>query len=242
MDMKVGESNAAPARKAGEGTVVVILAAISVSHLLNDLIQSLLPAIYPILKSSFQLDFGQIGLITLTFQLTASLLQPAVGLYTDRKPSPYSLVVGMGFTLVGLLLLSIAPTFTVLLLAAALVGMGSSVFHPESSRVARMASGGRHGLAQSMFQVGGNAGTALGPLLAAFIIVPRGQSSIAWFSIVALAALVILFNVGSWYKRHHAARKHAAANAPASRLPRTRVLAALAVLLTLMFSKFFYMA
>src|SRR3954467_922766 len=203
MDMKVGESNAAPARKAGEGTVVAILAAISVSHLLNDLIQSLLPAIYPILKSSFQLDFGQIGLITLTFQLTASLLQPAVGLYTDRKPSPYSLVVGMGFTLVGLLLLSVAPTFTVLLLAAALVGMGSSVFHPESSRVARMASGGRHGLAQSVFQVGGNLGGSLGPLLAAFIVVPLGQRSIAWFSLAALLGIAVLVRVGKWYGARH---------------------------------------
>jgi len=243
MDMKVGESNAAPARKAGEGTVVAILAAISVSHLLNDLIQSLLPAIYPILKSSFQLDFGQIGLITLTFQLTASLLQPAVGLYTDRKPSPYSLVVGMGFTLVGLLLLSVAPTFTVLLLAAALVGMGSSVFHPESSRVARMASGGRHGLAQSMFQVGGNAGTALGPLLAAFIIVPRGQSSIAWFSIVALAALVILFNVGRWYQgrlvaAHAKGRPVGAAPGVSAR----RIALSIGILVALIFSKQVYIA
>ena len=190
----------APARPSAERVAVPILAAISVSHLLNDLIQSLLPAIYPILKSSFHLDFGQIGLLTLTFQCTASLLQPLVGTFTDRRPQPFSLVVGMGFTLVGLLTLSQAGSYPMLLLAAALIGMGSSVFHPESSRVARMASGGRHGLAQSVFQVGGNAGSALGPLLAAFIVVPFGQPSIAWFSVVALLAMVILSAVGRWYR------------------------------------------
>ena len=241
MDMKVGEGAAAPA-KAGEGTVVAILAAISVSHLLNDLIQSLLPAIYPILKSSFQLDFGQIGLITLAFQLTASLLQPLIGLYTDRRPSPWSLVIGMGFTLIGLVLLSVAPTYPVLLLAAALVGVGSSVFHPEASRVARMASGGRHGFAQSVFQVGGYAGTALGPLLAAFIVVPRGQSSVAWFTLAALLAIVILFNVGSWYQRRVAAlRAKARPTAVASTLSRRRVAASIGILAMLIFSKQVYM-
>ncbi len=168
------------------------------------MIQSLIPAIYPILKSSFHLDFSQIGLITLTYQLTASLLQPFVGLYTDRRPHPYSLPIGMTFTLIGLLMLSLAPSFGMLLLAGSLVGMGSSVFHPESSRVARLASGGQHGLAQSLFQVGGNAGTALGPLLAAFIVLPRGQSSISLFSIAALCGILILTGVGSWYKRHPA--------------------------------------
>src|SRR4051812_44577344 len=162
--------------------VFTILGAISFCHLLNDMMQSLIPAIYPILKESFGLDFGQLGLITLTNQLTASLLQPVVGYYTDRKPMPYSLPVGMSFTLAGLVCLSLASSFPMLLMSVAFVGVGSAVFHPESSRVARMASGGQHGLAQSLFQVGGNAGSSLGPLLAAFIVVPRGQSSIAWFS------------------------------------------------------------
>jgi MFS transporter, FSR family, fosmidomycin resistance protein len=240
MDMKVDASVAAPARR--EGTVFAVLAAISVSHLLNDLIQSLLPAIYPILKESFHLDFGQVGLITLAFQLTASLLQPLIGLYTDGRPSPWSLVVGMGFTLVGLVLLSVAPNYPVLLLAAALVGVGSSVFHPEASRVARMASGGRHGFAQSVFQVGGYAGTALGPLLAAFIVVPRGQSSVAWFTLAALLAIVILFNVGGWYQRRVAAlRAKARPAGVASALSRRRVALAIGVLAMLIFSKQVYM-
>ena len=200
MDTKSPALSAAPVRTTAEKVAVPILAAVSVSHLLNDLIQSLLPAIYPILKDSFHLDFGQIGLLTLTFQVTASLLQPLVGTFTDRKPQPFSLVVGMGFTLIGLLTLSQAHSYPLLLLGAALIGMGSSVFHPESSRVARMASGGQHGLAQSVFQVGGNAGTALGPLLAAFIVVPFGQGSIAWFSGVALLGMLILFTVGRWYR------------------------------------------
>ncbi len=170
-----------------------MLGAISFSHLLNDMIQSLILAIYPMLKSEFSLSFGQIGLITLTYQITASLLQPLVGLYTDKHPKPYSLPIGMGFTLSGLLLMSVAPQLSgVLLVAAALVGCGSSVFHPESSRVARMASGGTHGLAQSLFQVGGNAGSSLGPLLAALIVIPHGQRSIAWFSAAALVAIVVL--------------------------------------------------
>jgi MFS transporter, FSR family, fosmidomycin resistance protein len=240
MDMKVDASVAAPVRR--EGTVFAVLAAISVSHLLNDLIQSLLPAIYPILKESFHLDFGQVGLITLAFQLTASLLQPLIGLYTDRRPSPWSLVVGMGFTLVGLVLLSVAPNYPVLLLAAALVGVGSSVFHPEASRVARLASGGRHGFAQSVFQVGGYAGTALGPLLAAFIVVPRGQSSVAWFTLAALLAIVILFNVGGWYQRRVAAlRAKARPAGVASALSRRRVALAIGVLAMLIFSKQVYM-
>src|SRR5277367_4155889 len=192
--------------QAAEGTVYAILAAISFSHLLNDMIQSLLPAIYPILKSNFNLDFAKIGLITLTTQLTASLLQPLIGLYTDRKPKPYSLPFGMGFTLVGLALLSMASNYAFILVAAGLIGMGSAVFHPESSRVARMASGGQHGLAQSLFQVGGNAGASLGPLLAAFVVLPGGQRSISWFSVAALMGIVILAKVGAWYKEHRSTR------------------------------------
>ena len=183
-------------------TALPILLMLSFCHLLNDMIQSLLPAIYPLLKESFKLDFGQIGLITLTFQVTASLLQPLVGIYTDRKPMPYSLAIGMGCTLSGLLLLAHAPSFPLLLLAAALIGSGSSVFHPESSRIARMASGGQHGFAQSLFQVGGNVGSAIGPLLAAFIVMPRGQTSVAWFAIAALVAIVLLTRIGGWYRAH----------------------------------------
>src|SRR6266702_6324079 len=186
-------------------TVYSVLGAISFSHLLNDMIQSLILAIYPMLKDNFSLSFGQIGLITLTYQITASLLQPLVGIYTDKHPKPYSLPVGMGFTLAGLLLMSIAPNFGVLLVAAALVGCGSSVFHPEASREARVASGGRHGLAQSLFQVGGNAGSSLGPLLAALIVIPKGQGSIGWFSAVALLAMVVLFGVGNWHWKERAA-------------------------------------
>jgi len=243
MDMKSPTLPATPTRTMAEGVAVPILAAISVSHLLNDLIQSLLPAIYPILKDAFHLDFGQIGLLTLTFQLTASLLQPLVGSYTDRRPRPFSLVVGMGFTLVGLLTLSRAGSFPVLLLAAALVGMGSSIFHPESSRVARMASGGRHGLAQSVFQVGGNAGTAIGPLLAAFIVVPLGQPSIAWFSIVALLAIVILFNVGRWYQdRLVALRARPRPPEVKSAHTKMRIAVSITILMLLVFSKNFYTA
>src|SRR5690348_3080575 len=189
--------------ESGSKTVLEILLAISFCHLLNDMISSLLPAIYPLLKDSYHLDFAQVGLLTLTYQLTASLLQPLVGLHTDRRPHPYSLPIGMSFTLTGLVLLAIAPNFGVLLAAASLVGMGSSVFHPESSRVARMASGGRPGLAQSVFQVGGNGGTAIGPILAAFIVLPRGQRSLAWFSLVALIGILVLVYVGNWYRDHY---------------------------------------
>ncbi|MFD0324121.1 MFS transporter [Lysobacter gummosus] len=207
------------------------------------MIQSLLPALYPLLKQSFQLDFGQIGLITLTFQVTASLLQPLVGIYTDKRPMPWSLAIGMGFTLSGLLLLSRATTFPMLLLAAALVGSGSSVFHPESSRIARMASGGRHGLAQSLFQVGGNLGSALGPLLAAYIVMPRGQGSVAWFAFAALTAMVILSRIGLWYREQIPAQRKAGARAVAApRLPRKTIVATMVVLGLLIFSKYFYMA
>jgi FSR family fosmidomycin resistance protein-like MFS transporter len=243
MDTKSPAFAAAPVQPKVEGVAVSILVAISISHLLNDLIQSLLPAIYPILKENYHLDFGQIGLLTLTFQCTASLLQPLVGAYTDKKPQPYSLIIGMGFTLIGLLTLSRADSYPLLLLGAALVGMGSSVFHPESSRVARMASGGQHGLAQSVFQVGGNAGSSLGPLLAAFIVVPFGQTSIAWFSVVALLAMIILFNVGRWYRVKLADLKaKPRATAPLTNLTKKRVAVSIAILMVLVFSKNFYTA
>jgi len=192
-----------------DSTAFKVLGAIGFSHLLNDMIQSLLPAIYPLLKSSLSLSFTQIGLITLTFQITASLLQPMVGFYTDRHPKPYSLSIGMGCTLFGLIILAFAPSYGILLVAAAMVGTGSSIFHPESSRVARMASGGRYGLAQSIFQVGGNAGSATGPLLAALIVLPQDRQSIAWFSTAALLAMVVLYLVGGWYKRQQSGVKRA---------------------------------
>jgi FSR family fosmidomycin resistance protein-like MFS transporter len=225
-----------------ESTAFRILAAISVCHLLNDLLQSIIPAVYPLLKQTYRLDFGQIGLITLTLQLTASLLQPLVGMYTDSRPTPYFLSIGMGFTLGGLLLLAGAPSFPMVLLAVALIGMGSAVFHPESSRVARMASGGRHGLAQSLFQVGGNAGTATGPLLAAFVVLPLGQRSISWFAIIALAAIVILARVGAWYKRHHVSRTKTRKEGARSarKLSARKIAIAMAVLIALIFSKFIY--
>jgi MFS transporter, FSR family, fosmidomycin resistance protein len=226
------------------GTAFRILAAISFCHLLNDMLQSIIPAVYPILKTSYGLDFGQIGLITLTMQATASLLQPLIGLYTDRKPTPYSLPIGAGFTLVGLLMLAIAPTYLAILLAVAFIGMGSSVFHPESSRVARMASGGQHGLAQSVFQVGGNVGTSLGPLLAAYVVQPQGQRSISWFAVFALLAIFVLTKVGTWSKHNRSTLKKSRARAGdgAAGLSSRRIGVALAVLIALMFSKFVYLA
>ncbi len=234
---------AATGRKIGESSLSILLA-ISFCHLLNDMVQSLVPSIYPILKSTYGLDFGQIGLITLTFQLTASLLQPLVGLYTDRGPKPFSLPIGMGFTLVGLFILSRAGSFETLLIGAALVGMGSAVFHPESSRVARMASGGRHGFAQSIFQVGGNAGTAIGPLLAAFIIVPHGQVSVSWFAPAVILSILILTHVGFWYRAQISvpAGTKRAARADQHGLSRRQVGIAITVLMLLIFSKFFYLA
>jgi len=228
-----------------EGTAVAVLAGISLSHLLNDTVQALVPAIYPMLKAAFSLSFAQVGLMTLAQQLTASVLQPLVGLYTDRRPMPYSLVIGMAFTLVGLLLLAAAPTFGIILVAALLMGIGSAVFHPESSRVARMASGGRHGLAQSVFQVGGNIGTSFGPLLGAFLVLPRGQGSIAWCGLLALAGIAVLWKIGGWH-REWRQRALAAPPAPASR-PRVpvsprRVGWSLAILAALIFSKYFYLA
>jgi FSR family fosmidomycin resistance protein-like MFS transporter len=226
---------------AAGGTAIGILAAISFCHMLNDMMQSLLPALYPMLKSSYRLSFGQIGLLTFTFQFTASLLQPLIGAMADKSPRPYSLAAGMGFTLVGLVLLAYAGSYALLLVAAALIGTGSSVFHPESSRVARMASGGRHGLAQSVFQVGGNFGSATGPLLAAFIVLPRGQSSVAWFSAVALLGMFVLFNVGHWYKAHGISRLARASGTHLDAPPR-HVKLGISVLLALIFSKYFYLA
>ena len=235
-----GSAQAITRESDATGTALRVLAAVSFCHFLNDLIQAMLPAIYPLLKANYALDFAQIGLITLVFQLTASLLQPMVGTYTDRNPLPYSLSLGMGCTLLGLLLLSRA-TYPLLLLAAAMIGTGSSVFHPESSRIARLASGGRHGFAQSFFQVGGNLGTAAGPLLAAFIVLPNGQASVAWFAVAALIAITLLVRVGGWYKTHRVARAQAqVARAPA--LPQRQIVLAISVLLALIFSKYFYLA
>ncbi len=224
-------------------TVFGVIFAISFCHLLNDMMQSLLPAIYPGLKSDFQLDFGQIGLITLTYQITASILQPLIGLYADRRPTPLALPAGTLFSLLGLLVLSRAHAYPILLLGAALLGMGSSVFHPESSRVARMAAGGRHGLAQSLFQVGGNAGQALGPLAAALVVVRWGQSSLAFFALLALLSCAVLWNVSQWYRHHGLPRMKIGAGtrqhaAPASAEARRGI----AVLLALIFSKYVYLA
>lgn len=225
-------------------SAVGILLALSFCHLLNDSIQALIPSIYPLLKRSFDLNFTQIGLITLTFQLVGSVLQPIIGYQTDKRPRPYSLVVGMSMTLVALIVLALAPSYHLVLLAAGMVGLGSAVFHPESSRVARLASGGRHGFAQSLFQVGGNTGTALGPLMAAWLIVPHGQRSILWFSALALTGMVVLKNVGSWYQAHllESARRGALKPETNETVGRSKLILALTVLLVLMFSKFFYFA
>lgn len=240
----VVESRAPAAKPASEGTAFRVLGFLSFSHFMNDTIQSLILAIYPLLKGEFSLSFAQVGLITLVYQITASLLQPMIGTYTDRHPQPRSLSIGMASTLVGLLLLAFAPSFAVLLAAAAFVGTGSAIFHPESSRIARMASGGRHGLAQSIFQVGGNAGSAAGPLLAAALVIPNGQQSIAWLSILALVAIAVLWNVGTWYAAQHAiARaKPKAAKATGTGLSRGRTTFAIGILLLLIFSKYFYLA
>ncbi len=233
---------------AGSGTTFAILVSLSFCHMLNDLNQSLVPALYPILKDSYRLDFAQIGLITLAFQLTASMLQPVVGFVTDKRPQPFSLPIAMTCSLVGLLMLSVADSYPMILLSAALVGIGSSVFHPEASRVARMASGGRYGLAQSLFQLGGSTGSAIGPLLAAFIVVPRGQGSIAWFSFVALLAMAILTYVGFWYNRHPAMAARRGRRAPppvsaaVSPMSKAGLVFAMAVILTLLFSKNVYTA
>jgi FSR family fosmidomycin resistance protein-like MFS transporter len=246
----LGERNVAATQtetlvEVGPKVVYKVLAAISVCHLLNDMMSSLLPAIYPLLKDSFNLNFAQVGLITLTYQTTASLLQPMIGFYTDKRPRPFSLPVGMGATLIGLILLAAARTFPALLVAAALVGTGSSVFHPESSRVARMASGGQHGLAQSIFQVGGNAGLSFGPLLAAFFVLPRGQNSLAWFSLAALAGMILLTGVSAWAKNHAEGWKRFSAKHDIDKPPNlstARITASIAILMALLFSKFVYLA
>ena len=225
-------------------TVYTVIFAIAFCHLLNDMMQSLLPAIYPSLKAAYGLDFGQIGIVTLVYQITASLLQPVVGLYADRRPMPFSLPTGTLFTLSGMMVLGIARNYPALLVGACMLGMGSSVFHPESSRVARMASGSRHGFAQSVFQVGGNAGSAIGPLCAALVVVRWGQSSLVAFSMLALISTVILWNVGLWYRRHGLARlastKACRRTSPA--LPMRQVIIGMSVLLALIFSKYFYLA
>jgi MFS transporter, FSR family, fosmidomycin resistance protein len=233
-----------PGRRVAEGAVFSVIMALSFSHFLNDMMQSLVPALYPMWKSAYGLSFAQIGLISLVTQVTSSLLQPAVGLISDHRPQPYSLAIGMGATFIGLLLLAGAGSYAMLVLAAALVGIGSAVFHPEASRVARMASGGRHGLAQSLFQVGGNIGSSLGPILAAFIVIPKGQSSIAWFSSAALLAMTVLFRVGRWHRRERATPLQAGARhaVERNRLSRRNVVWSLTILLVLVFSKSFYTA
>nr|WP_047167082.1 MFS transporter [Sphingomonas sp. Y57] len=237
-------TKAAPPRVETDGTVFGVIAAISLCHLLNDMMQSLLPSIYPNLKAELGLSFSQIGLVTLVYQMTASILQPLVGLYADKRPTPLALPGGTLFSLAGLMMLSVAHSYWLLLVGAALLGMGSSVFHPESSRVARMAAGPRPGLAQSMFQVGGNAGSALGPLAAAIVVMRWGQSSLAFFAMLALLSCAILWNVSQWYRHHglaRLARGHRSRRAAAP-LPRGRILAGIAILLALIFSKYFYLA
>ncbi len=243
MQNQEDQTSAALAGDIAGKTIFSILLSISFSHLLNDTIQSLIPSIYPVVKNSFNLNFSQIGIITLVFQLTASLFQPLIGLYTDRKPQPYSLAAGMVFTLSGLFLLSQAKNYALLLVSVAVIGTGSSVFHPEASKVAYMASGGRRGLAQSIFQVGGNLGGSLGPILAAMIIVPFGQSSILWFSILALLAIIVLINVGNWYTHHmNRMRKKVTAITKGYGLSKSKVAWSVVILLVLIFSKYFYMA
>ena len=236
------DTTAPLARNALGTTTFAIIAAVSFCHMLNDVLQSMLSAIYPMLKDSYGLDFWQIGLLTLTFQVTASLLQPVIGLVIDKRPMPYSLPLGMASSLAGLLLLAVAHSYPMLLVGAALIGIGSAIFHPESSRVARTASGGRYGMAQSFFQVGGNFGQAIGPLLAAFIIVPRGQGSIAWFALAALVGIFVLYRVGRWYEQK---RRAAVARGPVSAampLSRQRTTAILIVLMLLTFTKNIYTA
>jgi FSR family fosmidomycin resistance protein-like MFS transporter len=241
--MKETES---PAAADVQQTVFPILIALSFSHLLNDTLQSLIPSIYPMVKDSFQLSFSQIGLITLTFQVSASILQPVVGLYMDKKPQPYALALGMCFTMFGLATLSYATSFQMVLISVGLIGIGSAIFHPEASRIARLASGGRHGMAQSLFQVGGNAGSSLGPLLAALILLPYGRAQVIWFSLVALLAIVILSRVGDWYKSNmNTVRKKATTVIQHSTSPhfsKAKIAFSISILLVLIFSKYIYMA
>ncbi len=231
-------------RSSSGDTALMVLGAVSLCHMLNDMMQSLLPAVYPLLKDQLHLDYAEVGLLVMTNQVTASLLQPFLGFYTDRRPQPFFLVVGMAATLCGLILLSQADRFALLLPALALVGTGSAIFHPESSRIARMASGGRHGFAQSFFQVGGNLGSSLGPLMAAFIIVPGAQGRIAWFSLAAICGMVILWQVGLWYRAQIAdvpklKPMHLRTKSP---MPNGRVIGLIGILLALIASKYFYMA
>ena len=230
------------AKAAVAGPAYVVLTGISFSHFLNDTMQSLIASVYPILKDAYALDYGQIGMITLAFQFTASLLQPLVGHFTDKKAQPFSLAIGMGFTFFGLLLLSVAHLYPIILIAAALVGLGSAVFHPESARIARLASGGRYGFAQSVFQLGGSFGTSMGPVLAALIVVPFGQPSIAWFSSIAFLAIVILWRIGVWYKPQIATKKSAVMERHPDLPDSRRVKIALAVLVALLFSKQLYVS
>ncbi len=239
-------TSAPPANQAAPvpGAVLQVLLTLSAAHMINDILQALLPAIYPLLKDSYHLSFTQIGLISLTYQVTGSLLQPVVGFYTDRRPKPYSLPIGMTVTLIGLIVLSQANSFGLLCVSAATVGIGSSIFHPEASRVARMASGGQHGFAQSLFQVGGNFGTSLGPLLAAAIIIPRGQGHILWFTGLALVGIIVLTRIGGWYQRNLArlvTKPRAAGAAELPRLTSRQVIFALGILVVLIFSKYFYL-
>ncbi|GEP89481.1 MFS transporter [Chitinophaga terrae (ex Kim and Jung 2007)] len=233
----------AVAEQAARQTVLSILLALSFTHFLNDMLQSLIPAMYPVLKDSLKLNFTQVGLITLTFQMSASILQPLVGLYTDKKPKAFSLAIGMGFSLIGLVSLSFAHTFPMLLVSVTLVGMGSAIFHPEASRLAHMASGGKHGMAQSLFQVGGNAGSSLGPLLAAMVIVPFGQFNVIWFSVAALLAIIVMINIGKWYQGNtHRIKPKKVAEVTGPAFSTGKVVFSLFILLVLIFSKYFYMA
>jgi FSR family fosmidomycin resistance protein-like MFS transporter len=236
------DASATAGRIQADNTAYAVILAVSFCHLLNDVMQSLLAAIYPMLKADYGLDFWQIGVLTMTFQVTASLLQPLIGMVTDKRPMPYSLPVGMGSSMIGLFILAFASDYTLLILGAAFIGIGSAIFHPESSRVARLASGGRYGLAQSLFQVGGNFGSALGPLLAAFIVVPRGQGSVAWFSAAALLGMIILWQVGNWYSRYRIRSAKRPASAATVALPRRKIVIALVVLALLVFTKNIYLA
>ncbi|HKG67409.1 MAG TPA: MFS transporter, partial [Segetibacter sp.] len=245
MESGIAEETAEVTTSIADKTVFSILLTISFSHLLNDTIQSLIPSIYPLVKDTYRLSFSQVGLITLTFQLAASLLQPFVGFYTDRNPQPFSLAAGMSLTLIGLVTLALNHSYPILLVSVALIGLGSSVFHPEASKVAYMASGGRRGLAQSIFQVGGNAGSSLGPLLAAAIIVPFGQTNILWFSFLALLAIVLLITVGKWYmgnKHRIKAKSKPGKIQEGQHLSKKRITTSIIILLVLIFSKYFYLA
>lgn len=245
METTMEKEQSSIAQRVAEKTVFSVLIALSFSHLVNDTIQSLIPAIYPLVKDSLHLNFTQVGLITLTYQMSASILQPLVGLYTDKRPQAYSLSIGMGFTLLGLICLAVSHTFALVLASVALVGVGSAIFHPEASRLAYMASGGKHGMAQSLFQVGGNAGSSLGPLLAALIIVPLGQFHIIWFSLAALLAIAVMLNISKWYKQNtHRIKPKKSVQHLENRpqLSSTKVAIAISILLVLIFSKYFYMA